>query len=140
MTIHSAIKSNALVYQRVEQLLRESTQPLARAEIYERAAIREVTAKEHTIGDVLKALYSKGKIRRVPYSGKGKSQYAYEWVHSNITGPTPAVPVEELVSKVAVTENKLPTGRKFQADKPEITVTANGVTIVTSKIRITVEL
>jgi hypothetical protein len=48
--------------------------------MYESASVREVTPKEHTIGDVIKAFSRDKIIRRVPYYGVGSARYAYEWV------------------------------------------------------------
>jgi hypothetical protein len=134
MELNNQIKSNALVYQRVEQLLREGGAPLTRQQIYENASVKEVTAKEHTIGDVIKQFRNKGWIRRVPYAGVGKAQYAYEWIANTERVSNPVSPVVQV-------ENKLPVGRKLHAKEiPEITVTDRKVVIVTSKIKITVEL
>ena len=78
--INEQVKNGFLAYQRVEELLKASTAPLTRRQIYESASVREVTPKEHTIGDVIKAFSRDGIIRRVPYYGVGSARYAYEWV------------------------------------------------------------
>jgi len=78
--LNEQVKNGFLAYQRVEELLKASTAPLTRRQMYESASVREVTPKEHTIGDVIKAFSRDGIIRRVPYYGVGSARYAYEWV------------------------------------------------------------
>ena len=78
--LNDQVRNGFLSYQRVEELLKKSTTPLTRRQIYESASVRDVTPKEHTIGDVIKAFTRDRAIRRVPYFGSGQARYAYEWV------------------------------------------------------------
>ena len=78
--LNDQVRNGFLTYQRVEELLKNSSTPLTRRQIYESASVRDVTPKEHTIGDVIKAFSRDGLIRRVPFFGSGQARYAYEWV------------------------------------------------------------
>ena len=78
--LNDQVRNGFLTYQRVEELLKKSPDPLTRRQIYESASVRDVTPKEHTIGDVIKAFTRDRDIRRVPYFGSGQARYAYEWV------------------------------------------------------------
>ena len=78
--LNDQVRNGFLTYQRVEELLKNSSTPLTRRQIYESASVRDVTPKEHTIGDVIKAFSRDGLIRRVPYYGVGAARFAYEWV------------------------------------------------------------
>lgn len=78
--LNDQVRNGFLTYQRVEELLKNSSTPLTRRQIYESASVRDVTPKEHTIGDVIKAFTRDKVIRRVPYFGSGQARYAYEWV------------------------------------------------------------
>ena len=82
--LNDQIKNRFLSYQRVEELLKKSPDPLTRKQMYESASVRDVTPKEHTIGDVIKAFSRDGLIRRVPYYGAGKARFAYEWVGNRV--------------------------------------------------------
>jgi hypothetical protein len=85
--LNDQVRNGFLTYQRVEELLKNSSTPLTRRQIYESASVRDVTPKEHTIGDVIKAFTRDRVIRRVPFFGSGQARYAYEWVNDRDKSP-----------------------------------------------------
>jgi hypothetical protein len=110
--LNDQVRNGFLSYQRVEELLKKSTTPLTRRQIYESASVRDVTPKEHTIGDVIKAFSRDGLIRRVPYYGAGAARFAYEWVGVSNKKPVAEIkkPVAEIKKPVA--EIKKPTAKE----------------------------
>jgi len=107
--LNDQVRNGFLTYQRVEELLKNSSTPLTRRHIYESASVRDVTPKEHTIGDVIKAFTRDRVIRRVPFFGSGQARYAYEWV--GVPNKQPVAEIKQPVAEIKqpVAEIKQPT-------------------------------
>lgn len=106
--LNDQVRNGFLTYQRVEELLKNSSTPLTRRQIYESASVRDVTPKEHTIGDVIKAFTRDKVIRRVPYFGSGQARYAYEWVTAKSHAQPAPTSYKETVAHVIDMVNNPP--------------------------------
>ena len=89
--LNDQVRNGFLSYQRIEELLKKSPAPLTRKQMYEATSVRDVTPREHTIGDVIKAFSRDGLIRKVPYYGAGKARFAYEWVNDRDKSPVAGI-------------------------------------------------
>jgi hypothetical protein len=118
--MNQPIKNSAVVYAKVEKIIRGCTisNPVTVDEVL--SQIPEARNQQQ-VWDALKKYRAKGFVRRI----REGMAYKYWWEeHTPVTKPEPEVVVLP------------PTAKE---EKPELIVTPTGCTIITSRIKITIE-
>lgn len=148
-------KKHALIYNAVEDLLKNSGKPLTAREIAQSANVAKYVTRENLVHDVLTSFHRKKVIRKVPSSTK-YARFAYEWKMNKATGVSVKLPTAKVkykkrspyvkASPVQVEKfanQELPVIKvedKVQEVKPAVIVTATGVTVEMPNFKVTIEL
>lgn len=130
-------KMDSSLFELLEEILKDASEPLTCVKIYERQDVRSLTASSNRVSDYLGALWRKGKASRstaTPDKNDG-SRWAYSWRHK-----VEAERDQPGFDKVIHMIHEGPPRARILASKPNVVVTElNGeVTIELAGFTITV--
>jgi hypothetical protein len=110
------------LYQLLEKILFEATEPLDAVQIYDMPGVRDFAASANRVSDYLGNIWRKGLAMRIPAGGEGRGpRWKYAWkgkapVGSKAVEYTPKLLVNR--PTVVITEE----GLTLQIEMPELTI------------------
>ena len=101
------------LYQLLEKILFDATEPLDSVQIYDMPEVRKLAASPNRVSDYLGNIWRKGLATRIPAGGEGRGpRWKYAWK-----------------SKVPPSQNAVEYTPKLLVNRPTVVITEEGLTM-----------
>ena len=126
-----AIKSEAGIYQVLEDALKGAPDPLTCVDLFELSTVRKYAADSNKVSDFLGHMWRRGLLQRwyAPKESRAKARYAYTWLQEeNSSSAAPLDPPTHIASNNAKTMTRphvtiTEEDQRVTLDFPQFTIT-----------------